>query len=597
MKPDAPFDSLTPHARRHDSMKRTTRCRAGTAAAATLALLLAVAARADIVISGVGEELERNVRAFVALADESCDIEGWRLRRQLRAARVQTRRALEPFGYYDPVIDTTLSTSADCWRVDIAIEPGARVRYRNVDIRLLGEAADDPAFDAYRQHVPIRPGEALDHASYDAIKRSASTLAAERGYIDAEFTENTIDVWPDDVAADVTLHYNSGRRYRLGAIDVEQDIVEDRIVFGYLDLEQGAPFSSDDLVRAQRDLIDSAYFDNVEVVADTENAVDGEIPIRISVTPGTRIEYTIGAGASTDIGARFRAGYRNNRINRRGHRAIADLNYSPVVQAITTEYRIPLGDPRREWFSLNGAVSVEEPDTFRDENQRLGVRWTETLGDRWLRTLFVDASNSTFDVGNENETSRFIVPGIVMSQKVSDSDTYPTRGHRLDIEFYGTDASLGSSTGFVKATLFGRLVRSFGRSSRVLARVGIGALQTEQFERLPPSLRFFAGGDESIRGFDYDTLGPLDEEGNVIGGSRLLTASLEVERRLRGNFYGAVFVDAGNAFNDTDIDTQVGTGVGLKWRSPVGPVRIYIGFPVSESDANPRLHLRLGGDL
>ena len=142
-----------------------------------------------------------------------------------------------------------------------------------------------------------------------------------------------------------------------------------------------------------------------------------------------------------------------------------------------------------------------------------------------------------------------------------------------------------------------RWIRSFGDRTRLLARLNAGFTKSDEFSELPPSVRFFAGGDESIRGFDYESLGPTDADGNVVGGDNLLVASIEYERHLKGNYYGAVFVDAGNAFNNTDFKAEVGAGVGIKWRSPLGPIRLYLGYPVSQSDQSLRVHLRLGADL
>ena len=110
-------------------------------------------------------------------------------------------------------------------------------------------------------------------------------------------------------------------------------------------------------------------------------------------------------------------------------------------------------------------------------------------------------------------------------------------------------------------------------------------------------MRFFAGGDESIRGFDYNSLGPKEADGDVIGGNNLLVASIEYERHLKGNFYGAVFTDAGNAFDDSDFTAEVGAGVGVKWLSPLGPIRLYLGYPLTEDGGSWRVHIRLGADL
>lgn len=559
---------------------------------------IAHVANAELVVSGIDKELESNVRAFVSLAGETCEAADWVVRRRFRSLETEAKKALEPFGYYEPAIESALELGEPCWRATLAIDPGEPVRYRDIRLLIEGAASADPAFADLQNAATLAPGRRLRHADYERLKRALQVRAADRGYVEARFLESRLDVWPEQEAADVALHFDSGPRYRVGEIRAEQSFLDPDIVNGYLDLEPGKPFASSDLARAQRDLADSAYFSRVEVLADVDNAADGAIPILISLQPGTRIEYTVGVGASTDTGPRFRAGFRNNRLNTRGHRIITDLGASPVLQGLTAEYRIPLGDPRREWFSITGALSNEDTDTFDNESQRLGLRWTKAMTDTWLRTLSLDVSNESFNVGEEVDTSRLVLPGIAFDRKVADRDVFPSRGHRLGAELRGTDKALGSTTSFAQTTLWARWIRSFGSGNRVLARLNAGASVTREFEELPPSVRFFAGGDESVRGYDYNSLGPTDEDGNVIGGSNLLVASVEYERHLRGNFYGALFVDAGNAFDDTDFEPEVGAGIGIKWRSPLGPIRLYLGYPVTaDDDQNVRIHLRLGADL
>lgn len=558
---------------------------------------LAPIAGAELVISGVDDELRQNIRAFVSLAEEPCNTEDWRLRRRYRTAVREARKALEPFGYYRPTITSTLTRDDNCWYAELEVDAGEPVRYREVSITLDGEAVSDTEFMALTQSAAITTGAVLRHSDFERVKRRFITRAAGLGYVEGEFTELGLDIWPDDLAADVTLHYDSGPRYRIGEIAVQQDVVTERLVQGFIDLERGQSFSSDELVQTQRNLSDSGYFGSVQVIANSEQAADGEIPIDILLSPGTRTEYTVGVGASTDTGGRFRAGYRNNRVNRKGHRLTAGLGYSPVLKTLTSEYRIPLRDPRREWFSLTAGVLRQDTATFEDSSQQLGARWTRAVTDSWLRTFFVDATNESFTVGEVQENSRFIVPGLGYSQKKSDLETFPSRGRRIEAELRVTDESLGSSTGFVQTVVDTRWVRSFGERYRVLARLKAGMINAGNFDELPPSLRFYAGGDESLRGYDYESLGPVDADGNVVGGNRLLLGSLEIERRLKGRFYGAVFVDGGNAFNDTDLNAEAGAGFGIKWRSPLGTIRAYVGFPVTRDGGSPRLHLRLGADL
>ena len=396
----------------------------------TLSPAIAVA---ELTITGVDDELERNIRAFSSIADEDCDAEDWVIRRRFRALKSETGKAIQPFGYYRPAITTNLSRDERCWRAEVAIDPGEPVLLRNVDVRLDGAAGTDPAFAELLSSVSLVPGEALRHARYDRLKRTLQVRAADRGYFDAEFTDSRLDIWPDEGAADVTLHMDSGPRYHIGEIRQDQQFLNPAIVLGYLDLEVGVPYDASEISRAYRDLSDSAYFSQIEILPDVENAVDEHVPVNIRLQPGNRIEYTIGVGASTDTGPRFRAGFRNNRINRRGHRLITDLGGSPVIQGLAAEYRIPLEDPRREWFSLTGALQNEDAETFNSEEQRFGVRWTKAMTDTWLRTLSVDVSNESFNVGDTVATSRAVIPAIMFDQKIAGRWS----GRRRDRRFSG----------------------------------------------------------------------------------------------------------------------------------------------------------------
>ena len=567
------------------------------ACSALLVSVLASEAQAELVIEGVDDELARNVRAFASIASEPCDATDSTVRRRYADLVEQSREALEPFGYYEPRIETSLDIGESCWSATVTIDPGSAVLIRNVEVRIDGEAAGDDEFTRLIDAAALTPETPLRHSVYEDLKESLQIRAADQGYFDAAFVTRQLDVYPDLGYADITLHLDSGPRYRLGEIRQDQDFLDERIVAALVDLEPGTPFDREDLARAQRELSESGYFGRVDIIADVENRSDGTVPVRVGVEPGYRIEYTAGLGASTDTGTRFRAGFRNNRLNRRGHRLISELEASPVIQGIGLEYRIPLADPRREWLSVTAALYEESTDTFENDAQGLGVRWTTGAGESWVRTLSLDISNETFTVGDVRDTTRLVIPGISFDHKRADRNVFPRSGRRATVELTGTDDALGSTTSYLQTVVRLRWISSFGDGNRLLTRADLGYTEVAEFAELPPSVRFFAGGDQSIRGYDLDTLGPTDVDGNVIGGTSLLVASIEYERHLRGNFYGAVFVDAGNAFDDTDFEAEVGAGLGIIWRSPLGPIRLYAGYPVSADDGSVRFHLQLGADL
>lgn len=571
------------------------RCRSGTVLLSLL--LVAALARGELQVAGVSDELADNVRNYVALASEPCDAEEWLLRRRFRKIEAEAKAALEPFGYYDPTIEKTLVLDDDCWQATVSIEPGSPVVLREVDISIEAPLTGAADFSELESSSNLVTGAQLNHDDYDSFKEALQVRAAERGYVEARFSRNVIDVWPDELSADVSLLYETGPRYDFGEIRIDEDFLESSLIRRFFEFDTGTPYDSRLLNKAYSDLSFSGYFSRIELLPVTEEAADGKIPVQVLLEPADRIEYTVGAGLSTDTGPRFRAGYQNRRLNQKGHRFKADIGASPIIQGLALEHRRPMADPRTEWLSYTAGLMREDNDTFKDETARVGVRRTKRISSNWLRTLSLDLSYERFDVGAESERTRLMLPAVVFDHKRADRDVFPTRGRRLTFELRGTGKFLGSSTSFLQTVVTGRFVRSISDKSRLLARATIGTTAKAEFGELPPSVRFFAGGDESVRGFSYDSLGPKDELGNVIGGSNLLVASIEYERLLRGKFYGAVFVDAGNAFDAFDVDPAVGAGIGVKWLSPVGPLRFYLGHPLNKSDRSVRLHIRLGSDL
>lgn len=564
--------------------------------AAWVLLLVPTVAFAELTIDGIDPPLARNVAAFVALSAEPCDAEFWRVQRRFRTVEAETREALEPFGYYQPTISKSLSQSEDCWTATLKIEPGPQVQLRNVDISITGDAASDSVF---REKLPrtLTVGAPLRHRNYEQYKQVLQANALDRGYLEASFEKSQLDIWPEALAADVSLSFDSGARYAIGDIMLDQTAFEPSLVSRYLNLQPGEPYDGRELSRAYRDLSDSGYFRRVDITPEFDRAANGRIPISVMLEPVERYEYTIGAGFATDTGPRFRSGFRNRRFNSRGHRINADLRVSPVISGLSGEYRQPLRDPRSDWMSYTGSIDQEVTDTFDNDTLQLGLRRSKRLSASWIRTYSFDYSYERFTVATVADTSRLILPAVAFDHISADRDLYPSKGRRFGIEIRAADEALGSTTSFQQAIARLRWVTSFGDNTRLLLRATAGFTSSDALQELPPSVRFFAGGDESVRGFGYETLGPRDVDGNVIGGSNLLVASVEAERHVRGNFYGAVFVDAGNAFDGTSVNPAVGAGFGLKWRSPVGPLRIYLAHPLNKSSRSVRLHVSLGSDL
>ena len=410
----------------------------------------------------------------------------------------------------------------------------------------------------------------------------------------------------DEMTENVRAHVTSSRETcaaapadvrRIGSIERDATVLGAPLIDAYLNLRPGQPYRSDDLAAAQRALADSGFFRRVQLVPEFGRAANGSIPIRVELEPMPRIEYTAGASMASNTGLRLKGGYRIRRFNSRGHRSTGDVTLSSITKEIAGEYRRPLRDPRTHWMTFSGGVLAKDTSTSRSEAVRAGFRRSKRIGPSLQRTWRLDLSVDRFVVGRTARTSRLAVPGFSLDHKRTGPGLDADHGRQLVLEVRAAHRSSGSDASFVQAVVRSRWMRAVGDKGQLRVRGDAGVTLVDAFADLPPALRFFAGGNNTVRGFGNESLGPADEGGAVVGGMRTLTASVEYQRRLPGNLGWAVFVDGGNAFNGSRLQPAFGAGVGLLWRSPAGPLALYAAKPVGRFGGGVRLHLDIGGDL
>jgi len=552
----------------------------------------------EIVVEGVDGALAENVRAHLALAAEPCDAPRWRVERLFERVRREAAEALRAFGHYHPRIEAALAEEEGCPVATLDVEPGPRVTVTEVEVELRGEAAGDPAFARLLERLPIAEGEPLNHEHYEDAKQAIASRGAERGYLDGRFVASELKVDVTRNTAEARLVYDSGPRYRFGPLDIEQDVLDPDLVGRLIAYDEDAPYDTQALVALNQRLTDSGYFARIDVLPRLDEAVDRRVPVDIVLNPRGQHAFTLAAGATTDTGPRGRVGYENRRLNRAGHRFATRATASLIEQELSAEYRIPLADPRSEWLGVQAGARLEDTETSESEALKLSVRQTKARAGGWLETRFFDATREDFEVGRQSDTATLFVPGLAWTKTVSDDLLRPRRGYRLNFEIRGTHEGIGSETAFLRATAAAGWVRALPWDGRILARAELGALTVDDFEALPPSQRFFTGGDNSVRGYEFRSLGPRDESGEVVGGRFLATASLEYEHPITGAWTLAGFVDAGNAFDDVNSNDglNLGIGAGVRWYSPIGPIRLDLAHPLDDEQL-VRLHLRLGPDL
>lgn len=550
-----------------------------------------------MLISGIDSRLEANVRALSPLATTGCVSAPWRVERLFRDADKSIRKALQALGYYEPSIEKSLSWSEDCWQASFNIQAGEPVRLGAVDIRVEGAAADDEKFAEHLSAARPVTGDILDHGHYESYKASMLRAAIAHGFFDADFVRNQVIVDLEARSAELALRLESGVQYRFGEVAFTQGIIRESLLEGYSDIVPGSPYSSTLVNELHEALSGSSYFATVSIRTEPQDTVQKIVPVSVELTPAKRRIYSIGAGVATDTGPQGRLGFADRRLNDRGHQLESKLFASSVKSELTGSYRWPRDDPRREWMSVFAGVQHETTDTRTSDTFTVGVLRARNLGKHWLETRYLDYSYEDYEVGAQATTSQLVILGNTWESAAGRELGRVTSGRRLSFDVRGASDSLGSDTSFVQFRAKTKWIRSFNDRYRAIARTSFGLTIKEDFDELPASVRFFAGGDRSVRGYDYESLGPVNDNGDVIGGSYLLDGSIEMDRLLAEKWSIAAFVDSGSAFNDSTIEFSTGAGVGIRWYSPVGPFRLDIAHPFDDPDNSYRIHISLGPDL
>jgi translocation and assembly module TamA len=523
-----------------------------------------------------------------------------RLRRLNREAPDQIRAALQPFGYYDPQISSSLEQRNGEWTARYAVQPGQPTVLTVVDVEVHGPGRDEPAVQAALRSSMLAVGDVLNHQRYGAVKQQLSQAAYDAGYLDAAYERAEMRVRPEAREAEIHLILETGPRYYFGDVQIEQDILDPNFVARYVPIEPGSPFDTDRLLALQQSLNDSGYFNNATVEVKRNDAVDRRIPIVVHTTPRPTQEYQLGFGYGTDTGARLSLGVDLRRLNRRGHRLRADLRLSSIEQTAAAEYRIPIRDVATDYLAFRSTLGAVDVGDWNTRQLVLGASWhTQWRGAQ--HGLYVTAQRERYstDASIETHSSDLFFAGVQLNRQQADDPIYPSKGYSWLADLRAGSDALGSDVSYSRFYLSANLVRPIGKRVRYLLRgeYGVIGMDGDDFASLPPSQRFYAGGESSVRGYAFQALSPAGDEGNSLGGRYLVTASAELDVLIVGDYGAAFFFDAGNAANDPWPNLKRGAGVGLRWRSPVGMIGIDLAHPLDDPETDFRVHLHIGGEL
>jgi len=549
----------------------------------------------DVRVKPSNDELKANVEGYIGGVGDR-DEEA--LLRFSRGAEEQARKAAQALGYYQPQIDSEVTTGK-APRLILSIDPGEPVHLRNVTIRIEGPAASLKGF-RIPDNASLKPGAVLNHGRYEDAKRTILNQASRYGFFSGRFVSQTLRVDPQAGIADIELIYDSGPRYALGPVSFEGDTPFDEdLLRRMVPFKAGAPYDSELIAELNQALQSSGYFEGVRVDAAPTAATDNIIPVAVRLDTRKPRTMGLGLGFSTDVGPRAKANWTRHWVNPQGHSYGWEAEVSAPRQNIGLWYDVPLDPPLTDKLRYAGGYQYEElagTDTL-SKLLTVGPEWHSKLPSGWQRVVSLKWQREEYRLGDDSGLSTLLMPGVSYSYLRSDNRIDPHHGYRLQFDTKVAKEGLGSDNNLLYGTAMVKGLTTVFDKHRFLARAQIGGSATNGYKSIPPSLRFFAGGDQSVRGYDYQSLSPENSEGDRIGGRYMVAGSLEYQYSVAEKWRVATFVDQGNSFNSLDLPSlKTGVGIGVRWVSPVGPIRLDLAHALDD-EGGIRLHFSMGPEL
>jgi len=555
----------------------------------------------EVVIEGIEGDTLKNARAALTFPPGMVRegvIDRALLNLFLRQIPEKVRKSLEPFGYYEAQASSIVEKTEDGRDLlRVKVIPGEPIRVAAVQVRVTGPGEKNRDLRLLVDSFPLKPGDSLNQVKYEKAKEELRSKALNLGYLGSEYISHVIRVNRTERKAEIDLVLQTGSRYLFGEVIWEgTQLYPISYLERFLDFKPGDPYSYSKVYQTQLNLINSDRFASVNVRADKDEARDGNVPVRIQLEPSAPKRLRPGVGYSTDYGAKIQLRYQDLNAFQRGHEFNADMSIAERRQAVSSYYTLPNAGHIDNRTNLKAGLQRELLNPYDNVLLTLEGEQARSFGYGIIGSAYLQFRYEQFSESGQDGTSELFMPGLRLYQRRVDDLIRPNKGFRYTLETRGSTRALGAEADFLQFLGNGDLLIPLGAGFSLIPRTQVGVTwEKDPLTDLPPSLRFYAGGDRSVRGYTYQSLGPKDSEGNVIGGKHLLVGSLELEYAITRNWSVAGFYDVGNAFNNfKDMSWPQGAGIGVRYYTPAGPVRLDLARQINVDNPGYQLHIAIG---
>jgi translocation and assembly module TamA len=544
-------------------------------------------------------------RRYEKMLREGLDLVRWQrdervtlpvLQRLVTEAHRATAEALAAEGYFSPEIRSDIQSRGEREAVvRLVVKPGTATKVRGVDLQFQGPVIGDPEgqkrIDAVRQTWRLPFGEPFKQESWDNSKSDALVLLGRGRYAAASIAESEARVDPEQHRADLKLKLDSGPVFHAGATVVSGlQRYPESVVRNLNPFSRGEPYDALKLDSYQRRLLETGYFNAVHFAIDPDPAQAAAAPLRVNVIEAPSQRIDTGVSFSTDTRLGLTLDYTNSNIFDSAWRFRPRLNLNNREQGVNATVDTP---PRPGGVWNTYSSRLERRDIAGLITREVVVGYAHNWG--LERTPSQVSLSSHFEhqtiAGSTTENNFAVFAGYRRTFRTTDDLVSPRRG------LLGTFET-GVSVPGLNTRDFGRVhgrvnwLIPAGLHNDFLIRGEAGVVIARSRSGIPSSFLFRTGGDQTLRGYAFESIGVRQGDA-IVGGRYLALASVEYTRWVTETLGGAIFIDAGDAFDHRrDFDLAVGYGMGVRWRSPVGPLRADIAY--GERDKNVRLHFSVG---
>lgn len=637
------------------SIRYATPCRVQALIALLLLSFCVHSDTLEVDINGLKDEsLVENVKAHIGSKWVSGSTMASKRRRDRFLADVEHRaaKALRPYGYYFPQVESTLVHASDqSWQLLLTMKAGQAVKVRRLALEVKGDGSDLDNIMEWQANWPLLPGVRLNQLSWDQQKQAVLDIAGEQGYLSAVFEVSRIELNLEEDFADLTLVLNTGPRAVMGDIQYIQDSVSNEVLASVPRFNKGDYYQSWLVDRFRTDLWRTGYFDEIHVVEQEHLDQDPpRVDFKVTLEERNKSTHQGTIGYGTDSQFRMQYRWQRHLLSERGDSLGMGLGWQQNNEELLLfgEYRIPRRTRSKQYWLLSSVLKTESEELDigsqnSNQDQRLFAGRVEDFSVRFgkvklrdigrsqeqiAETIYVqylieknDFSEVEIEPGVSSGFERFLLEedafvntnysitlGLDWDWPVIQGKRFNTTGHHERAWLFTANDTWGSEREFTQAYVSSRWNFVFSDHWKLLLRgeVGYTDAAVNEIERevgddvmavsvteLPFLYRFKAGGSYSVRGYGFEELST-----NNIGSNHILTASAELEYEFKQDWALAAFYDIGNAFNHwDDIDLKKGIGIGLRWYTIAGAIRVDIA-QAQDIDGKPwQLHLTIGTPL